>query len=58
VFFALTVTNAIPAARVPKALAITIDRVINKTSAVATDAETPIRSDSFMRATKMTKVSQ
>ena len=25
---------------------------------VATDAETPIRSDSFMRATKMTKVIQ
>jgi hypothetical protein len=35
-----------------------MDCVINKTTAVATDAEIPIRIESFMHATKLTKASQ
>jgi hypothetical protein len=57
-FFALTVMNAMPAAKVPNARAITIDRVISNTTAVAIDAETPMRSESFTHATKWTKANQ
>ena len=45
------VTKAIPAAREPKAKAITIERVINKTMAVEAEAETPILKESLMHAT-------
>jgi hypothetical protein len=50
-FFPCTVTNAIPAAKKPNAMAITSERVIISTSAVETDAEIPIRIDSFTDAT-------
>jgi hypothetical protein len=52
------VMNATPAAKVPNAKAITIDRVISNTTAVETDAETPMRSESFTHATKWTKANQ
>jgi hypothetical protein len=57
-YFALMVMNATPAAKVPNAKAITIDRVISNTTAVETDAETPMRSESFTHATKWTKANQ
>jgi len=50
-FLPRTITNEIPAAKKPKAAAITSDRVSNNTAAVATLAAVPIRMESFMHAT-------
>jgi hypothetical protein len=50
-FFPCTVTNAIPAAKKPKADAMTSERVMISTPAVETDAEIPIRIDNFTYAT-------
>ena len=50
-FVVRTVTKAIPAAKTPKASAITTERVINKTIAVETEAEIAIRRECFTGAT-------
>jgi hypothetical protein len=50
-FFPCTVTNAIPAAKKPKADAMTRERVMISTPAVEIDAEIPIRIDNFTYAT-------
>jgi hypothetical protein len=50
-FFVRTVTKAIPAAKAPKAKAITTDLTIIKTTAVETEVEIPTRIESFIDAT-------
>jgi len=57
-FLARTVTKAIPAAKLPKASAITTERVNNKTAAVETDAEIPMRKESLIGATTVKEAPQ